>query len=151
MVLIDSVGFGALAKVIGKTQVPPIMPLCCPICKTCQWWVVGNCCASNWRGLFLEKKSQEPQRVCESEHWQNNFVMVVGRGESFQQSLSDKPVGRERQYNTFLADQVNSINFGTNILWQFLETVEGSLPPIDNGLSSHEQNFDLQPHSMKTT
>ena len=57
--------------------------------------------------LVVENLLRRLQRVWESKLWENNWVSVVNRGESFQQNLLSKPVAREEaSLQTFLVEHV---------------------------------------------
>ena len=86
------------------------------------WW---NLLRHTLQRLWVvEKVSGARKKVWEGKLWKNSNVVVVSRGESLQQFLSNKPVGHIATFS-----EIFSGNFG------------GKLPVIDDILLSHEEEI----------
>ena len=103
-------GFGAFAQVIGRSAIPFLRKFIVPAAKRVSADLLEFVVPEIASLLVVEKYSRQLQRVWEGRPRKNSWVLVAGkgvRGESFQQNLQNKSVGRgETILQTFLIKHV---------------------------------------------
>ena len=121
-------GFGAVAQIIGRTELPFCRKHILPAAKRVGANLLQFGVPEIAEVVGGRKMSRQLHRVWEDRLLQNNWVLVAGNGvraESFQQNLQNKSVGRGEIFlQTF--SLIMSSNFRYHFfLWQFLEILEG--------------------------
>ena len=78
--------------------------------------------------LVVERFLKQQQSVSEDKFWEHRWVVVAGKrlqAESIQQTVRNKPLRRKGTFLQIFFTNLDKKNIGTNLLWQFLEILDG--------------------------
>ena len=146
-------GFGALAKVIGRSAIPFLLKYIVPaakrVCADLLEYAVPEIAevVSGRKNIMTAAKSVERQTLRE----QLGSGSRKGSSSRVIPTKSAKQISRSRrEIFTNISHLSCRVIFGTNLLWQFLEIFEGKSQYLTMSSRSMNKESFLLPHLMKT-